>query len=88
MNNHHKNNLGFYLPNIHGCVSKYAVLRPVFNITSRSPHIPNCNKMMLCGILFNVRDDPIVEIRMTLLVNAMKKTRNRNNPAMTFVERV
>ena len=40
------------------------------------------------GILLRVSEDPIVDIKMTLPTNAMKKMRNRKRPAMTLVERV
>ena len=35
-----------------------------------------------------MRDDPIVEMRITFPANEMKKIRNKNNPAMTLVDSV
>ena len=57
-------------------------------MTSTNPHTPSCNRIILCGILFNVREDPIVEMMMTLPVKEIRKMRNRNSPAITFVESV
>ena len=57
-------------------------------MTSTKPQTPSCSSTMLCGILFRVREDPIVEIMMTLPVKEMRKIRKRNSPAITFVERV
>ena len=57
-------------------------------MTSTKPQTPNCSSTILCGILLRVKEDPIVEIMMTLPVKEMRKIRNRNSPAITLVERV